>query len=194
VKEVDPVAQCKMDVAVLQKVWPLYYPEEDPSDFDAVKDLRVAAVESFYDFLSEHRTALRLDAIRSDEIVSFHFNFNDLMELCADTPLHDLPQALREHPSETLNCLGLAVCLMRSQVYGIPVSLLRRINMRIHAVQPYVPFSALRANVLKKLVSIRGTALRVSPVRPLVRRMNWRCATCGADIAEVSTTQRQSFL
>eukprot|EP00750_Incisomonas_marina_P001173 INCI10966.2.p1 GENE.INCI10966.2~~INCI10966.2.p1 ORF type:complete len:604 (-),score=114.40 INCI10966.2:97-1908(-) len=173
-----------MDRSILQKVWGLYFPEEDPETFSLEEDLRVVAVESFYEFLDDNRDALKLDTMRTEEVLSFHFNFNDLMELSANTPIHDLPQALREHPTETLDCLGLAVCVMRSQVYKIPVSMLRKIRIRIHAVQPYVPFNAIRANMVNKLVSIRGTALRVSPVRPIVRRMNWRCASCGASIVE----------
>jgi DNA helicase MCM8 len=174
-----------MDVNILRLAWKLYFPEEDEDDFNPDEDLRVMAVRSFFDFLNANRRALRLDAIRSEVVGSFHFNFNDLIELCAGTAIHDLPSALREHPSETLNCLGLAACVMRSQVYGIPASLLRRVHMRIHAVQPYVPFSAIRANMVRKLVSVRGTALRVSPVRPLVRCMSWLCATCGATIEAV---------
>ncbi len=187
-----------MDRVVLEKVWHFYFPE--CGDAYTPDDLRVTAVESFYDFLVDHRRELKLGGEgggpglagldgggggSGDALRSFHFNFNDLMELCAGTPIHDLPAALQNHPSETLNCLGLAVCVLRAKMYGIPVPLLRRINMRIHAVQPYAPFSAVRANMLNKLVSIRGTALRVSPTRPIVRRMNWQCATCGARIEEV---------
>ena len=174
-----------MNVTVLERIWSFYFPEDAKELFDP-NDNRVRATESFYDFLSDNRAALRLESVRSDEVNSFHFNFNDLMELTHGTPLHDLPIALREHPSETLCCLGLALCVIRSQVYGVPVPLLRRIAIRMHAVTPFVPFSSIRANMVNKLVSIRGTALRVSPVRPIVRRMNWRCATCGASIEEVS--------
>ena len=180
-----------MDVTVLGKIWDRYFPDEEAESFDPVGDMRVAAVRSFYDFLRDNQQALKLDLLRIEsELRSFHFNFNDLMELSEDTPIHDLPEALRQHPLETLNCLGLAVCVLRVKLFGVPVSLVRHIHMRIHAVQPYQPFSTIRANSVKKLVSIRGTALRVSPVRPLVRCMYWLCASCGADIKRVRDVLR----
>lgn len=45
--------------------------------------------------------------------------------------------------------------------------------------RPFTPIRSLKSQLIGNFVSIRGTVVRVSGVRPLVRRMDFECARCG---------------
>jgi DNA helicase MCM8 len=53
------------------------------------------------------------------------------------------------------------------------------IQIHISGFRPLTPFRALKSNALGQFVTVRGTVVRVSGVRPIVRRMNFECAKCG---------------
>ena len=44
---------------------------------------------------------------------------------------------------------------------------------------------ALKSQIIGRFITVRGTVVRVSGVRPIVRRMDFECARCG-DIASVA--------
>jgi DNA helicase MCM8 len=54
-----------------------------------------------------------------------------------------------------------------------------QIQVHICGFRPLVPFRALKSNALGQFVTVRGTVVRMSGVRPIVRRMNFECARCG---------------
>jgi DNA helicase MCM8 len=51
-------------------------------------------------------------------------------------------------------------------------------NVRILNYQRYVRFKDLKSNMVGQFVSVKGTAVRVSSIKPLVTRMEFRCALC----------------
>ncbi|XP_019052777.1 PREDICTED: probable DNA helicase MCM8 isoform X4 [Nelumbo nucifera] len=58
-----------------------------------------------------------------------------------------------------------------------------KINIRPHNYpESMIALKNLKAAYIGKLVSVRGTVIKVSMVRPLVVQMNFTCAKCGADI------------
>ena len=99
-------------------------------------------------------------------------------------PLADFASALRENPRVMLQCLGLALssiararelALHQSTVYA-------RISSRFVGLPERVPIAALNSGCLDHFVAVRGTVVRVGPVRPLVTRMEFRCGKCGEAI------------
>jgi DNA helicase MCM8 len=52
---------------------------------------------------------------------------------------------------------------------------------RIGCVSPLTPLCALKSATVGKFVSVRGNVVRVSAVRPLVRRMAFMCGKCNAE-------------
>ncbi|KAF8395011.1 hypothetical protein HHK36_018950 [Tetracentron sinense] len=61
-----------------------------------------------------------------------------------------------------------------------------KINIRLHnCPKSMIALKNLKAAYIGRLVSVRGTIVKVSTVRPLVVQMNFKCAKCGADIPRI---------
>eukprot|EP00644_Phytophthora_capsici_P007855 jgi/Phyca11/126486/e_gw1.63.8.1 len=53
-----------------------------------------------------------------------------------------------------------------------------KITVRLHGVTPVLPIAALKADVVNQFVSVVGTVVRVSAIKPLVTRCDFVCAKC----------------
>ena len=101
----------------------------------------------------------------------------------------DLQEAMYHAPTEALACLGAAAhCALfssplppgRQLPAGIEASAQVAIRLTNHP-QSFLPISAIRADQIGRLVTIRGTITRSTPVRPLVTCMEFICAKCGTN-------------
>jgi DNA helicase MCM8 len=75
------------------------------------------------------------------------------------------------------------LCIIRAGLVppgtlAVPV----RLHVRLQLVGPLTPLRELRAGLVGKLVSVRGSVVRVSGVRPMVLRMAFACTGCGGEI------------
>ncbi|KAJ8601178.1 hypothetical protein CTAYLR_009917 [Chrysophaeum taylorii] len=86
----------------------------------------------------------------------------------------DLAEMITSHPARLLVQLGVAADLA---VPGRGVAT----AIRLERVEPETPLANLRASKVDKLVSVRGTVTRVGTIKPLVTRVAFKCAKCGAD-------------
>jgi DNA helicase MCM8 len=59
-----------------------------------------------------------------------------------------------------------------------PLPPLPKINVRLVSYEPVIPLKHLKASLYGKLVTIRGTAVRVGNVKPLVTQMAFQCNGC----------------
>jgi len=112
----------------------------------------------------------------------------DYMDLISDPELaEDFPSLagdLKDQPTVVLQSIGLAV----SQVLwtaetvdsqqGAPVIDLPYIQARITNFEPITPLKSLKSNYFGKFVAIHGTVIRVSNVKPLVKKMAFSCNLC----------------
>ncbi|CAO2839556.1 unnamed protein product [Amaranthus hypochondriacus] len=58
-----------------------------------------------------------------------------------------------------------------------------KLNIRLHNhPESMIALKNLKAAYIDRLVSVRGTVVKVSTVRPLVTQMTFKCIQCGADI------------
>lgn len=108
---------------ILSNHWPLYFPQ---TPIFAEDDTRVLVIRAFAQFLNNEGRPLwrevrqrrqlparpangaRAQAVLRDEH-SIQFDYQSLVSLC---PLADLPVAVRDHPEDTIACLGLALCVV----------------------------------------------------------------------------------
>ncbi|CAM6118553.1 unnamed protein product [Calypogeia fissa] len=91
--------------------------------------------------------------------------------------------ALAEKPQDAVSCLGAAAYEMlfcSNKSYVDP----RRIAVRIfNYPESMLALKHLKAATIDRLISVRGTVVRMSPLKPLVTSMSFSCAKC-RDVGE----------
>jgi len=90
--------------------------------------------------------------------------------------------ALRARPEDTLSAFSLALSCLRAFRGHVPLSMLRKIVVRVRDVMPLTPMKDLKSNHVSNFCSIRGNVVRVGAVRPLVSRIDFVCSKCGSII------------
>ncbi|CAI5714523.1 unnamed protein product [Peronospora farinosa] len=104
------------------------------------------------------------------------------------TGTEDFERAVTENIEDVLLCLGIALCMRRHELRveeeeditrkrSVPVDR-TKITVRLHGVTPVLPIAALKADVVNQFVSVVGTVVRVSAIKPLVTRCDFVCAKC----------------
>jgi DNA helicase MCM8 len=112
----------------------------------------------------------------------------DWAELTALARSRDLEEAMHHAPAEALACLAAAVheALFvrhpeRAAAAGAAPRAPARVLVRLVNHAPsFLPVSAVRADQVGRLVTVRGTVARATPVRPLVTALQFVCAKCAA--------------
>ena len=105
-------------------------------------------------------------------------DYNRLVELCVDT---GLTNALFNHPSESIGCMTAAAMIVTA-VNGVFNS---HLQVRIQNYGPLTPFKDIKANLVGKLVAIKGTIIRVGGIRSMIMKMSFECDLCGATMQVV---------
>eukprot|EP00887_Chlorella_sp_A99_P007436 scaffold2.g7436.t1 len=112
----------------------------------------------------------------------------DWQEVAALAGATELGEALAFAPAEGLACLAAAV---HEAVFGRGGEAARardlphlqdegRVVVRLHNQPPPLTLvSAVRADLIGSLISMRGTVVRCTPVRPLIQGMEFICGKCG---------------
>lgn len=111
----------------------------------------------------------------------------DWTRLTAAYTLSDLQEAMYHAPSEALSCLGCAVhesffvhTAQHNQSLPKAVEAPAKVLIRLsNHNTSFTTISSIGASHVGKLVTIRGTVARITPVRPLVTSMQFVCGKCG---------------
>ncbi|GFZ11107.1 minichromosome maintenance 8 [Actinidia rufa] len=98
--------------------------------------------------------------------------------------LEEFYATLEETPKQALLCMSTAVHEVLASKWGNNILDDRtKINIRLHNYpESFIALKSLKAAYIDRLVSVRGTVVKVSTVRPLVIQMSFSCTKCGADI------------
>lgn len=151
---------------------------------------KVDATRLFRSFLASNEGARAvLNGVDVERVSRVVFDYE---AFCTALPpsLAGFPQVLRDNAATTLACLGLALCSLRRAPRGSAAKRdrlaprLRPIAPRLVNYRPITRLTRLKADLIGKFVSIRGTVVRVCGVRPLVRRMEFCCSKCGSVVAK----------
>lgn len=159
--------------------WNLYFPD---SVYNPESSLGTK-VQAITNFVESHAALLSKDEIESKGAVVF--DYKDLVsdpELAEEFP--SLAGDLKDQPTVVLQSIGLAVSQVLSTAetldsqQGAPVIDLPYIQARITNFEPVTPLKSLKSNYFGKFVAIHGTVIRVSNVKPLVKKMAFSCNLC----------------
>ncbi|KAI5019106.1 hypothetical protein ZWY2020_043994 [Hordeum vulgare] len=168
-------------MANLTEVWPRYFPEETVFPAD---DPRARLISDLVKVLELEKRAKLLPRVEDDGVVFFlPIDFQQLKNLCGGTKLLD---ALRENPKEALLCMGAAVHLAKCPGMGLLLNDVDKVNIRLYNhTETIIALKNLKAACIRKLVTVRGTVVKVSTVKPLVLALDFHCMKCATLIRRV---------
>lgn len=163
--------------------WSQHFKDEEYSDQDR---RAVLIAELLHHFQSPAGWSLLTNATSWFDKTTIHMDWRQLTR-CGSK---DLPEAMLHSPADALSCIAAAAheALFVSQRShhmhpGPSFNTLdgaSKVLIRLNHHPSLVPISAVRADQVSRLVTIRGTIIRATPVRPMVTSMTFICAKCGA--------------
>ncbi|ORX99253.1 MCM-domain-containing protein, partial [Basidiobolus meristosporus CBS 931.73] len=104
-------------------------------------------------------------------------------------PFGGLQEAFKVEPNIVLGCLGIAIseAIIEKSRQTIHDGLIKdledyasrtKIIVRISQFEPLTHLKDLKANLIGRLICIRGTVVRTSSIKPIVTQMSFTCVTC----------------
>uniref|UniRef100_A0A8C9NZD3 DNA helicase MCM8 n=1 Tax=Spermophilus dauricus TaxID=99837 RepID=A0A8C9NZD3_SPEDA len=181
--------QSTLDQFIPYKGWKLYFSEvySDNSPF-------IEKIQAFEKFFIRH-----IDLYDKDEIERKGSILVDFKELTKDDEITNLipniANELRDAPEKILACMGLAIHQVLTKDLerhaaelqaqeglssdGETMVNVPHIYARIYNFEPLTHLKNVRANYYGKYISLRGTVVRVSNIKPLCTKMAFLCAACG---------------
>ncbi|XP_078180003.1 minichromosome maintenance 8 isoform X2 [Carex rostrata] len=170
-----------IDPSELSRIWCGYFPETEIALTDPKLHL-IAQLRRFFD--SPEASSLLSKIEDENGAFSLPIDFERFKKICE---VQDLYSSLQESPKEALLCLGAAAHLALC-VNGKHFQLedIQRVNVRLHNhCDSLIALKNLKAAYIKKLVSVRGTVVKVSTVKPLVQQLDFSCGKCGTVVTRV---------
>ncbi|KAJ3446597.1 intein-containing DNA helicase mcm8 precursor [Anaeramoeba flamelloides] len=156
--------------------WELYFPGEQTSTLE-LTDRRLEIVDKSRDFftgnpiLLKQITEAKVLVLESEFLIN-SFGYPDLRECIANQPLQTLPSI----------SLGLYQIVNQDKQENERSG---KLNVRIIGWKPLTMIKIIRANFVKKLISLRGTVIRVSAIKPLVKDVEFSCARCESKVKKI---------
>ncbi|XP_008239426.1 PREDICTED: probable DNA helicase MCM8 [Prunus mume] len=126
-----------------------------------------------------------LSQLKDDGGVSvLSIDFEKFRKMC---DVEDLYVALEEKPKITLLCMSVAAHqVLLTQWDNNRVEDDIKVNIRLHNYpESMIALKNLKAAYIDKLVSVRGTVVKVSTVKPLVVQMGFDCVKCKTSITRM---------
>ncbi|KAL4189337.1 hypothetical protein AMTRI_Chr08g206540 [Amborella trichopoda] len=169
------------DSSDIARVWPSYFPDVELAD----DDRRLKLVRELCIFLLTKEGDYLLSLVKRDDgILYLPLDFHQLQRSCN---VEEFYAALEVAPKEALLSMGAAVhkqvLLSRGKNQ---LENEEKINIRLHShPASMIALKNLKSAYIGRLVSVRGTVVKVSTVRPLVVRMSFACGKCGTVIPRV---------
>ena len=170
--------------------WGIYFPELTFSEEDRRAEL-VATLARFFSSEIGFELVKHVRTVAEREVMLEL----DYVALKARADIPDLFAALEMAPAEGLPCLRAAVHEVvfnspvgRRELPGvqIPAAAARvaappRVDVHlVNVPDSHIAFGELRSRNVGRLVSVRGTVTRVSPIKPLVVALAFACEKCEA--------------
>ncbi|PIA38676.1 hypothetical protein AQUCO_02700121v1 [Aquilegia coerulea] len=165
----------------IEKIWPTYFPQ---IDFN-LQDPRLKLIIELGHFFSSPSGEIFVSQVRDDDNQFYlPLDFQQFRKKCE---VDGFLANLQKDPKEALLSIGAAVhevLLVKWPKFQLQDGV--RINIRLHNYpESIIALKNLKAAYIGRLVSVRGTAVKVSTVKPLVLQMNFACAKCGCSIPRV---------
>lgn len=164
--------------------WKLYIPQEAYMTGSST----VQKIEAIENHIKENQSFYDIESIT--ELLWFPFKIKDLQNdetfLKNYTNFH---QELCEKPEYFLACMGLAMhqtILNSSEFPDLPSKLMihktcLRIRPRILGFEPLMKLNSLKTSKIGRLVSVKGTVMRVGGAQLFYTWIVWQCGICRAE-------------
>ncbi|KAK2977599.1 hypothetical protein RJ640_007235 [Escallonia rubra] len=157
-----------------------YFPQIDFSHNDSKSKLHVTTELAL--FFSSPPGDQFLSQVKDDDgIFSLPLDFQQFRKVCDTEYFYAI---LEEKPKEALLCMSAAVhkVLLTKWDYSL-LEDCDKINIRLYNYpESMIALKNLKAAYIDRLVSVRGTVVKVSTVRPLVIQMSFACTKCGTNV------------
>ncbi|KAM7526251.1 hypothetical protein LguiA_016153 [Lonicera macranthoides] len=160
----------------------IYFPQidfsldESKSKFQLILDLvRFFSSPSGKQFVSQVKVV--------DGISFLSLDLQQFRKVCDVEKFYGM---LEEKPKDALLCMSAAVheVTLSTKWDNMKLQEGTKINIRLHNYpESMIPLKNLKAAYIDRLVSVHGTVVKVSTVRPLVIQMSFSCTKCGTNIA-----------
>ena len=155
--------------------WDMYLPCTSYESGSSVERL----VTVFLRFFSECYSTDQFERIKSYRLIGL--DYNDLIydpDLTSEIP--SVADLIRENPEQTLGAIGLAIDQILFNKYSASNSNKDTVplSVQLYNFSPIIPLNSLRSSQYGKCVSVRGTVLRVTNIRPQMARMAFFCSSC----------------
>ncbi|KAL8140722.1 hypothetical protein V2J09_006743 [Rumex salicifolius] len=159
-------------------LWPAYFPD---SEFSST-DWKCSLISRLACFFATPRGHNIVSQVKNEEGMFYlPLDFQLFRKTC---DMECFYMNLEEHPKDALLCMGAAihkVMLAHDEKRKMDDNV--KINIRLHNYpESMITLKNLKAAYIDRLVSVRGTAIKVSTVKPLVIQVSFKCTSCGADI------------
>ncbi|KAH1123282.1 hypothetical protein J1N35_006442 [Gossypium stocksii] len=112
--------------------------------------------------------------------VSLSLDYQRFRRLC---DIEEFYAKMEDKPKIALSCMSAAIhqVLLNNQDFYLEEG--KKINIRLHNYpESMIVLKKLKAAYIDKLVSVRGTVVKASNVKPLVIKMNFACEKCATEI------------
>ncbi|KAJ9694653.1 hypothetical protein PVL29_010224 [Vitis rotundifolia] len=163
------------------KVLATYFPEIQLS----ANDPRLHVTSQLIHFFSSPSAQQFVSQVKNDDnIFSLSLDFKQFHKIC---DLEDFYATLDTKPKEALLCMSAAVHKVLMTNWddnrledGV------KINIRLHNhPESMIALKNLKSAYIDKLVSVRGTVVKASTVKPLVVQMTFACVKCQTNILRI---------
>ncbi|KAJ8637003.1 hypothetical protein MRB53_011270 [Persea americana] len=165
----------------MSKMWSNYFPGVEFSE----DNRRFKLMTELAHFFSSPSAQSLISQVKDDDgLLSLPVDFQQLRKICQ---VEEFYAALEVEPKEALSCMGAAVKMVLSSNWkNHQFEAEEKINIRLHNhPESTIALKNLKAAYIGRLVSVRGTVVKVSTVKPLVVQMNFVCGKCGAIITRI---------
>ncbi|XP_042475384.1 probable DNA helicase MCM8 [Macadamia integrifolia] len=170
-KEGEKMHSHSIEVRLIANLWSTYFPESSLDD-----DKLQFALQLSHFFSNPPGTSLLSQVKDNDGFFLLPIDLQQLRKICE---VEKFFAELEKDPKNAILCMAIAVhkALLPKLDNCI------KINIRLHNYpESMIALKNLKAAYIGKLVSVRGTIVKVSTVRPLVVEMDFTCAKCGTEI------------
>lgn len=166
----------ELSLQILGRYWSLYFPR---IEFGSIPASHLDDIRRFTQYLRRHPDSFNMNT-------DFSCTFDYQLLTNTGQQLPDLAQRMRNEPEYLLCCLGLSVCYVLSSEFGPQAEHTlgdHRLHIRLLHYEPLTHMKALKSGLVGTLVSVRGTVVRTSPIKPLLTQAEFRCIRCGGSQA-----------
>ncbi|CAI2384338.1 unnamed protein product [Moneuplotes crassus] len=171
------------EVSCLLERWKVYFPcELKPERFDRESFQHLAAkiwFETFKNPENDKYLEYEVEQENNDRVVVY-VNYSTLIN-CGDNNVTQLCSYVYENPGQIINTLGVALDCVRYYVKKIPKR--KEIKPRFTNYNKLFPLSSVKAQCLGHFICIKGTVLRISTIKVLVKSIIFTCNDCKQKIS-----------